>query len=98
MKRMSSVQIGSLPISTTEIGANGQRHFPRGAAPAPGDLENGVLRQAVQENLVSFPSQVPVFGRQARPELQPRIVVLYFVRGWTMDDIAKRCGLGRQRI
>jgi hypothetical protein len=52
----------------------------------------------VQENLVSFPSQVPVFGRQARPELQPRIVVLYFVRGWTMDEIAKRCGLGRQRI
>jgi hypothetical protein len=98
MKRMNSAQIEPSHNGTTEIGANGQRHFQRAAAPGPGDVENGVLRQAVQENLVSFPSQVPVFGRQARPEMQPRIVVLYFVRGWTMDDIAKRCSLGRQRI
>jgi hypothetical protein len=25
-------------------------------------------------------------------------VILYFVRGWTMDDIAERYGLGRQRM
>jgi len=67
-------------------------------ASVPGDLENRVLRQAVQENLVSFPSQIPVFERQSRPDLQPKVVVLYFVRGWTMDDIAKRYGLGRQRM
>jgi hypothetical protein len=62
------------------------------------DLENKVLRQAVQENLVSFPSQVPVFGKQSRPDLQQRLVLLYFVRGWTMDDLARRYGLGRQRM
>jgi hypothetical protein len=62
------------------------------------DLENKVLRQAVTENLVSFPSQVPAFGKQSRPDLQPRLVLLYFVCGWSMDDIAKRYGLGRQRM
>jgi len=62
------------------------------------DLENRVLRQAVRENLVSFPSQVPVFGKQSRPDLQQKLVLLYFVCGWTMDDIAKRYGLGRQRM
>src|SRR5580658_1455284 len=62
------------------------------------DLENRILRQAVQENLVSFPSQVPVFGKQSRPDLQQKLVLLYFVRGWTMDDIAQRYGLGRQRM
>jgi hypothetical protein len=67
-------------------------------APVPDDLENRVLRQAVQENLVSFPSQVPVFLKQARPDLQQKLVLLYFVGGWTMDRIAERYGLGRQRM
>ena len=62
------------------------------------DLENRVLRRAVQENLVSFPSQVPAFGKQSRPVLQQKVVVLYFVRGWKMEDIARRYGLGRQRM
>lgn len=62
------------------------------------DLENRVLRQAVQENLASFPSQVPAFAKQARPDLQQKLALLYFVRGWTMDDLAKRYGLGRQRV
>lgn len=64
----------------------------------PGDLENRVLRRAVQENLVSFPSQVPGLGKRSRPDLQQKIVALYFVSGWTMDDIARRYGLGRQRM
>jgi hypothetical protein len=61
------------------------------------DLETRVLRQAVQENLVSFPAQVPGFGKQSRPDLRQKIVLLYFVFGWKMDDIAQRYGLGRQR-
>src|SRR5579863_1608271 len=72
--------------------------IPEAAAVMPGDLENRVLRQAVQENRVSFPSQVPVFEKQSRPDLQQKIVLLYFVRSWTMDEIAKRYGLGRQRM
>jgi hypothetical protein len=85
-------------LSTFEsfgIGADGQAGFSR-TTPLPGDLENKVLRQAVQENLVSFPSQVPGFGKQSRPDLRQKIVLLYFVFGWKMDDIAKRYGLGRQ--
>jgi len=64
----------------------------------PLDLENKILRQAVQENLVSFPAQVPAFEKRSRPDLQQKIVVLYFVLGWTMDDLAQRYGLGRQRM
>ncbi len=90
--------MNSVQIESSGIGANEQVLFSPAAALAPGDLENGALRQAVQENLVSFPSQVPVFGKQSRPELQQKIVLLYFVCGWTMQDIAKRYGLGRQRM
>jgi hypothetical protein len=89
--------MNSVQIDTLKIGTNGHA-FTRPAAHVPGDLENRVLRQAVQENLVSFPAQVPVFERQSRADLQQKIVVLYFLRGWTMDDIAKRYGLGRQRM
>jgi hypothetical protein len=70
----------------------------RAAALVPAELENRVLRQALLENLISFPSQVPVFEKQSRPDLQQKLVVLYFVRGWTMDDIAQRYGLARQRM
>jgi hypothetical protein len=68
------------------------------AAPAPDDLGNKVLRQAVQENLVSFPSQVPAFGKQFKPAFQQNIVLLYFVRGWTTDQIANRYGLGQEPV
>ncbi len=65
--------------------------------PLTRDRENRELRQAVQDNSVTFPSQVPVFERQSRKDLQHKIVVLYFVRGLTMHHIASRYGLGRQR-
>jgi hypothetical protein len=74
-------------IRPSRIGANQQAHMPRELAPAPLALENKLLRQAVQANLVSFPSQVPVFAKQSRSDLQHKIVVLYFVLGWTIDDI-----------
>src|SRR5271165_4309300 len=90
--------MNSVQIQPSRIGTTKQAHLPPSMAPAPLDLENKVLRQAVQENLVSFPSQVPVFEKRSRPDLQQKIVVLYFVLGWTMDDIAKRYGLGRQRM
>jgi hypothetical protein len=90
--------MNSVQIQPTRIGTAMPAHLPRGLAPVPCDLENKILRQAVQENLVSFPAQVPVFEKRSRPDLQQKIVVLYFVLGWTMDDIAKRYGLGRQRM
>jgi hypothetical protein len=56
------------------------------------------LRQAVRNNLVSFPSQVPVFERHDRPDLQRRIVQLYFILGWSCATIAARYGILRQRV
>ena len=85
---------------TSSSSAEGRPLLPfRGSASTlPGDLENRILRQALQKNLVTFPSQVPVFARQSRPDLQQKIVVLYFVRAWSMEGIARRFRLGRQRI
>jgi hypothetical protein len=90
--------MNNVHVKSFGIGANKQAPFSRATTPVPGDLENGVLRQAVQENLVSFPSQVPVFEKQSRPDLQQKLALLYFVCGWTTDDIAKRYGLGPQRM
>lgn len=56
------------------------------------------LRLAIRNNLVTFPSQVPVFERHDRPDLQRRIVQLYFLLGWSCETIAARFGLLRQRI
>jgi len=59
---------------------------------------NAMLRRAIQENLVSFPSQIPVFSKQARPEMQWKAVLLFFVRGWPICDISARFGVGTHRI
>ena len=56
------------------------------------------LRIAVRANLVSFPSPVPTFERHDRPDLQWRIVQLYFVLGWGYETIAVRYGLAHQRV
>ena len=55
------------------------------------------LRAAVRKNLVTFPSEVPIFSKLAKPEIQWRIVVLFFVRGWSCPDIARRYGFRKQR-
>jgi hypothetical protein len=62
------------------------------------ELDNKVLQQAVRENLVSFPAQVPVFVKQSRPDLQPKLAALYFVHMWTMDKVARRYGMKRSRV
>jgi hypothetical protein len=90
--------MNSALVESFGIGAHEQALCSRATTPVPGDLENRILRQAVRENLVSFPSQVPVFGKPSRPDLQQKSVLLYFVCGWTMEDIAKRYCLGRQRM
>ena len=56
------------------------------------------LRAAIRDNRVSFPSQVPVFSKHDRPDLQRKIVQLYFVLGWSCNDIARRHGLVGQRV
>jgi hypothetical protein len=59
-------------------------------------MENSILRSAIQQNLVSFPSQVPAFVRHG--EDHQRIVQLYFVRGWPISEICARYKLGRSVV
>jgi len=56
------------------------------------------LREAIRSNSISFPAQVPVFEKHDRPDLQQKLVQLYFVLGWSCMDIAARYGLIRQRV
>jgi hypothetical protein len=56
------------------------------------------LREAVRTNRVSFPSQVPIFAKHDRPDLQRKMVQLYFVLGWNCVAIAGRYGMIRQRV
>jgi hypothetical protein len=60
-------------------------------------LGNPRLQDAIRRNLVSFPAQAPTYRKQARTDIQWRIAVLYFVRGWTFGAIAERYGLSRAR-
>jgi len=62
------------------------------------DWANRALRVALQKNLVSFPAQAPVFNRLPRADIHWKLAVLYFVRGWSMRDIATRYRLGRARV
>lgn len=56
------------------------------------------MREALRVNEISFPSQVPTFERHDRPDLQWKIVQLYFVLGWSCERIAERYGFGHQRV
>jgi hypothetical protein len=56
------------------------------------------LREAIQNNIVSFPSQVPVFPRQSRADIQWRLAELYLIRNWTCFGLAKRYDLTEERI
>lgn len=56
------------------------------------------LRTAIRNNEVSFPSQVPVFMKHTRPDLQRKLAQLYFVLGWSGPDIRSRYNLNRQRF
>jgi DNA-binding winged helix-turn-helix (wHTH) protein len=56
------------------------------------------LRKAIQKGWVSFPSQVPVFARESRPDIQWRLVELYFVRNWSCSDLGQRYGVTMERV
>jgi len=62
------------------------------------ELRIAKLRKAVRNNQVSFPSQVPAFPKHDRPDLQQKLVQLYFVRGWNCREIGGRYGLSPQRV
>ncbi|MDQ1472074.1 MAG: hypothetical protein QOJ99_3554 [Bryobacterales bacterium] len=56
------------------------------------------LRAAIWQHRVTFPAQIPTFRRQHRRDVQWRAVVLYFVRGWTLQRIAGRYGVTHKRV
>jgi DNA-binding transcriptional regulator LsrR (DeoR family) len=47
---------------------------------------------------MSFPAQVPMLKNLQRPDIQWRIALLYFVRGWSSNTIAARYGITRERV
>jgi hypothetical protein len=62
------------------------------------DFTLSELRHKIRQNRVSFPSQVPVFEKHDRPDIQRKAVQLYFLFGWSCKRIAERHGLLRQRV
>jgi hypothetical protein len=64
----------------------------RGGAHVETPLHPGsvILRRAVRRNIVSFPSQIPVFLKQRPAGIEWRAVLLFFVRGWSSARIAAR--------
>jgi hypothetical protein len=61
-------------------------------------LKINTLREAIRSNRISFPSQVPVFPKHDRADLQRKIVQLYFLFGWTCSRIGGRYTLPPQRV
>jgi len=55
------------------------------------------LRNAIHNNEVTFPAQVPTFACQSRSEIQWRLVDLYFVRSWSCSRLAERYGMTMER-
>jgi hypothetical protein len=56
------------------------------------------LRAAVRGNRFTFPAQAPVFACQSRAEIQWRVAVLYFVRGWSCLQLGNRYSVTPNRI
>ncbi len=61
-------------------------------------LKINTLREAIRSNRISFPSQVPVFPKHDRADLQRKMVQLYFLFGWSCSRIGAQYGLRRQRV
>ena len=56
------------------------------------------IRTAIRKHRLSFPSQVPMFFGLYPADTQWRIVILYFVRGWSRVKIGQRYGITTRRV
>ena len=61
-------------------------------------LESIACGQEIRSNRVTFPAQVPVFVKHDRPDLQRKLVQLYFLSGWSTYRIATRYSMTAQRV
>ena len=59
---------------------------------------SGMLRRAIRGNIVSFPSQVPSFPKGSEADMQWRMVLLFFVRGWRVANLAERFHVPNHRV
>ena len=59
---------------------------------------SGILRRAIRGNIVSFPSQIPSFPKGSQADMQWRMVLLFFVRGWSVAKIAERFQVPSHRV
>ena len=59
---------------------------------------SSVLRRAVRGGIVSFPAQIPVLLKQPQADMQWRVVLLYFSRGWSSARIGARFHVPKHRI
>jgi hypothetical protein len=59
---------------------------------------SAVLRRAVHRNIVSFPSQIQAFLGRPTADMQCRVVLLFFVCGWSSIDIARRFNVPKHAI
>lgn len=56
------------------------------------------LRTEMRNHSLSFPARIPAFAREHRRDVQWRVVALYFVRGWSCDELGRRYALTPRRI
>jgi hypothetical protein len=64
----------------------------------PASFSNALLREAIRNNRVSFPSQTPCFAGNAGGGMNWRIAELYFVSGWSVRRICLRHRLSKQMV
>lgn len=59
---------------------------------------SAALRRALRGNIVCFPTRIPVLLKQPAADMQWRMVLLFFVRGWSAARIAARFQVPKHRI
>jgi hypothetical protein len=97
--RVVSIQLGGTPPQVQPVALPTYRARPRlDRAERIEELSLAELRLKIRRNRASFPSQVPTFLKHDRPDLQRKLVQLYFLFGWSCNKIARRHGILRQRV
>ena len=62
------------------------------------EMAINILRKAIHANLISFPSQAPIFPSRGGRNLQRKVIDLYFGQGWSTAQIATLYELRRKRV
>jgi hypothetical protein len=76
----------------------GQHTGHDSGAEFPASFNNALLRAAIRNNSVTFPSQTVYCRNVVDGDMRWRIVQLYFVCGWPIRRICDRYRLTRQSI